>query len=131
MFAHRYTQLFNQNRVVHDIPPTLLGHSVTEENNRTLCALATLDEFKEVVRGLSTNRVPRIDGFNGGFYCATWPIISNDLLAVINNFLHSEKLLAQANHTLLCMVPKKKIPASVNDFWPLPFALSWTRCGRR
>ena len=60
-----------------------------------------------------------MDGFNGGFYRATWPIISTNLLEAINNVLRSGKLLNQVNHTILCLVPKIEVPATVNDFHPI------------
>lgn len=75
-----------------------------------------MDELRVVVRSLNPNHAPGVDGFNGAFYCVTWPAISIDLLAAVNNFLRSSKMLAQVNHTLLYLVPKKPIPATVDDY---------------
>ena len=97
-------------------PQGLLMSSITKEDNCTLCGLASMDELNAVVRHLSPNRAPGFDGFNGAFYKASWPIISSDLLEAINNALRSGHLLPQINHTILCLVPKKVVPESVDDF---------------
>ena len=78
-----------------------------------------MEEFSAVVGHLSTNRAPGINGFNGGFYQVAWPIISTDLLDAINNVLRSGHLLPQVNHTVLCLVPKKAVPESVDDYRPI------------
>lgn len=78
-----------------------------------------MDELQTVVRSLNPNHIPGLDGFNGAFYRATWSTIANDLLAIVNNFLRSGRLLAQVNHTLLCLVPKMPIPASVDNYCPI------------
>ena len=78
-----------------------------------------MDELQTVITSLNPNRAPRADGFNGAFYHSTWTIIATDLLAAVNNFLRYGKLLAQANHTLLCLIPKKTIPATLDDYRPI------------
>ena len=45
--------------------------------------------------------------------------VSPCFIAVVNNFLRSGKLLGQVNHTLLCMIPKKAILVSIEDYRPI------------
>ena len=45
--------------------------------------------------------------------------VSSCFIAVVNNFLRSGKLLGQVNHTLLCMIPKKAILVSIEDYRPI------------
>ena len=118
-FHHKYSMLFNQCKGSCGIPQGLLKVSIMEEENRCLCTLATMDELREVVRKLSSNRAPGMDGFNGAFYKATWHLISKDLLEAVNNVLQSNHLLAQVNHTILCLVPKKIVPVTVEDYRPI------------
>lgn len=101
------------------LPSDLLLNKITALDNQTLCSLASLDELREVIHRLSIDRALGMDGYNGGFYRATWPIISSDLLHAINNILRSGKLLNQINHTNLCLVPKIEVPTTVNDFRPI------------
>lgn len=119
LFMNRFRHLFNQCQATRSIPPGLLHRAISNEDNQMLCALATMEELHSVIKCLNPNRVPGVDGFNGTFYRAAWPIIAEDLLVAVNNFLHVSKLLTQVNHTLLCLVPKKAIPATVDDYRPI------------
>ena len=100
------------------IPSDLLHRALNPDDNRMLCALATMEELHSVIKHLNSNRAPGVDGFNGTFYRATCPIIAEDLLEVVN-ILQVSKELAQVNHTLLCLIPKKAIPACVDDYRPI------------
>ena len=115
----RYRMLFNQPHIHRRIPLDLLCRELNEEDNRGLCAAATMVELNSVIKHLNPNRAPGIDGFNGMFYRVAWPIIGEDLLAAINNILKANKMLKQVNHTLICMIPMVAIPASVDDFRPI------------
>ena len=97
----------------------LFTASVMVEENERLCTLASMDELQVIIASLNSNRTPGANGFNAAFYRSAWPIIATDLLAAVNNFLRSAKLLAQANHTILCMIPKKTIPATLEDYRPI------------
>ena len=119
LFLTRYSLLFNQQVNTQPIPLDLQVNTISEEENHRLCAMATMEEIRLVVSSLHPNRAPGIDGFNGAFYCATWSTIAHDLLEAVNNFLRSGKLLAEVNHTLLCLVPKKAIPVVVDDYRPI------------
>ena len=119
-FHNKFSRrLFNQRHDSTGIPQGLLSNSISEEENRKLCALASSEELWDVVRKLNSDRAPDVDGFNGTFYKATWHLISKDLLEAVNNVLHSNHLLAQVNHTILSMVPKKVVPAMVDDYRPI------------
>ena len=55
-FLHRFQQLFNQHHGAANIPQDLLPNSLTEEDNRKLCSLVTLEELKRVVFQMPPNR---------------------------------------------------------------------------
>ena len=119
LFLTRYSLLFNQQVNTQPIPLAIQLNTISEEENHRLCALATMEEIHLVVSRLNPNSALGIDGFNEAFYRATWSTIAYDLLDAVNNFLRSGKMLAEVNHTLLCLIPKKAIPATVDDYRPI------------
>ena len=75
LFNDRFRNLFNQNHVTRRIPLDLLHKEFNVEDNWRLCEATTMDELHSVIKHLSTNCAPGIDGFNGMFYQVAWPII--------------------------------------------------------
>ena len=52
-----------------------------------------MEELHSVIKHLNPNQALGIDGYNGMFYHAAWPIIAKDLLDAVNNILQAGKLL--------------------------------------
>ena len=116
LFSTRFRHLFNQSHATTRIPQDLIHRVLNLEDNRPLCALASMEELHSVIKHLNANQAPGVDGYNGMFYQAAWPIITKDLLEDVNNILHAGKLLTKVNHTLICLILKKAIPDSVDDY---------------
>ena len=79
-FRDHYLALFNQRRNIRGLPSNLILNKISKSDNQTLCSLASFDELREVISRLSIDRASGVDGYNGGFYRATWSIIFADLL---------------------------------------------------
>ena len=118
LFIDQYRHLYNLQNHIRNIPADLFTPAITVSENQQLCTLASMDELRIVITNLNPNRALGA-WFNGAFYRSSWTIIAIDLQAVVNNFLRSGKLLAQVNHTLLYLIPKKTIPATFDDYRPI------------
>ena len=121
LFIDRYRHLYNLQNHIRNIPADLFTPAIMVSENQQLCTLASMDELRTVITNLNPNRAPGVDGFNGAFYHSSWTIIATVLQAAVNNILRSGKLLAQVNHTLLYLIPKKTIPATFDDYHPITF----------
>ena len=113
LFLNRFKLLYNKHHNCVTLPEDILQKSISTEDNLALCSMASMDELSSIIKALNTNRALGIDGFNGAFLKATWHVIAGDLLAAVNNFLRSGRLLAQVNHIVIYLIPKKVVPMTV------------------
>lgn len=93
---------------VINLPAKDLGHL---ESN------FTMEELKEVVDNLHSEKAPGPDGFTGLFYKKCWGTVCEDLLMAINQ-LHSLKadLWNVLNSSNIALIPKKEGPFDALDF---------------
>jgi hypothetical protein len=79
-----------------------------------------LEEVRDTVGGLPSDKAPRPDGFTGRFYKTCWNIIKEDLLAALNS-LHqgNAQKLGLLNSTYLILLPKRLDAISVSDYRPI------------
>ncbi|XP_051228971.1 uncharacterized protein [Lolium perenne] len=88
----------------------------------------SLDELKEAVFGLHSEKAPGPDGFTGIFYKRCWEIIREDLLSALNSLFvtlpRNWNLLNTANITL---IPKKDVVSSATDYRPLSLMHSFAK----
>ncbi|XP_074290429.1 uncharacterized protein LOC141617147 [Silene latifolia] len=81
--------------------------------------LACFQEIKYAVFGIDSESSPEIDGFSSGFYKSSWSIIGPDFTAAVLNFFKSGHMPKQANSTLISLILKKLVDASVLDYRPI------------
>jgi hypothetical protein len=77
----------------------------------------TEKEVWEIIKQLPSDKAPRPDGFTGRFYKACWPIIKEDVMAVISA-VWSRKFAGfhRFNSALVTLIPKKEGAEEVKDF---------------
>ena len=68
LFMDRFKHIYNQPQCSHRFPMDLLFAVISPEDNNSLCALPSMEELHGIIKRLNSNRVPGVDGFNGGFY---------------------------------------------------------------
>ncbi|KAJ6807031.1 uncharacterized protein M6B38_168465 [Iris pallida] len=89
---------------------------ISENENQMLARPPDKEEILAAVGVLGTQNAPGADGFLGGFFRATWDIISDDLLDVVNIFLSGFELPKEISSTLMVLIPKVKNPSLFSDF---------------
>jgi hypothetical protein len=78
------------------------------------------EEIWETIEQLPSDKATGPDGFTGRFYKICWPIIKEDVLAVLSavwsrNFAHFDRV----NTTYVTVIPKKEGAVEVKDFRPI------------
>ncbi|XP_074289244.1 uncharacterized protein LOC141614397 [Silene latifolia] len=86
-------------------------------------------EIKASLFSIDFNSSPGIDAFSSGFFTSSWDIIERDLYAAVCSFFKSGRMVKQANCTLISLIPKKSIVASVLDYkpiscWNVPYVIA-------
>ena len=85
-------------------------------------------EIKEALWSIDDNKAPGLDGFNSKFYKAAWPIISQDVITIIQGFLATGKLLKSWNNTAIIFIPKVSYPSKPGDYRPISCCHTLYKC---
>ena len=64
------------------------------------------EEIKKTLWNIPENKASGLDGFNSGFYKASWPVVGPDVVTVIQNFFHSGVLPKAWNVIAITLIPK-------------------------
>lgn len=92
---------------------------ITEDGNKNLVAIITLDELKSVVFGINPNKSSGPDGFIPEFYQKNWDIIKRDLPEVINKLHKNPSELQYLNYSIITLIPKVKSPSNIINYRPI------------
>lgn len=65
------------------------------------------------------DKVLGIDGYNSGFYKATWEILGDDVVRAVSQFFATGKMLKSWNNTTITLIPKVQNPVHLGDFRPV------------
>ncbi|KAK3020531.1 hypothetical protein RJ639_046220 [Escallonia herrerae] len=103
------------------IPPNLedlILRSVSEEDNRMLCAMPSQQEISKAINHMGSNKVPGPDGMTAMFYKTYWKTIKRDVINSVTSFFSSGYLLKGQNHTHIALIPKSDNPI-LGVYWPV------------
>jgi hypothetical protein len=76
-------------------------------------------EVDDIIRHLSLDKSPGLDGFNNDFLKRCWPLIRNDFYNLCSAF-HSEDIcLKSINDSFITLIPKVDGATTINDFRPI------------
>ncbi|XP_074290511.1 uncharacterized protein LOC141617228 [Silene latifolia] len=119
-FVDYYNCLLGQNVAVNCESMTeLQGNKVLTSDWEGLCREITQTEIKSVVFSIDSNKSPGHDGFSAHFFKKSWETIKEDFCKAIQSFFRTGKMSKQANTTLLALIPKKPVVATVMDYRPI------------
>ncbi|XP_074298371.1 uncharacterized protein LOC141629239 [Silene latifolia] len=76
-------------------------------------------EIQKAVFSIDFGSSPGIDGFSSGFFKSAWHIIDSDSCSNVHYFFKTGHMPKQANSTLISLIPKKIVDASVMDYRPI------------
>lgn len=80
----------------------------------------TEEEVWNTIKELPTDRAPGPDGFIAAFYQKAWPIIKNDVMAMIMKlYVGDGRGFGKLNRAHIVLIPKKPDAESVGDYRPI------------
>ncbi|GAA0144869.1 reverse transcriptase [Lithospermum erythrorhizon] len=92
---------------------------VSNEDNVHIMLEPTMEELRQIVFSLNKDSVGGPDGFNGHFFHNFWPLIAEDLLAAVKQFLDGSSLHQSFTSTTIALIPKMDNPKSWKDYRPI------------
>ena len=119
-FVQFFQDLFtSSNPQFPDNLDNLISPVITDEDNLLLCAIPTIDEIKQTLFNLGSNKSPGPDGMSALFYKHYWKVINQDLIEAVTSFFTRGHILTEINHTFITLIPKSDKAAKVNQFRPI------------
>lgn len=96
-----------------------IPHLVTDEDNKNLTTIPSIDELKEAVFSTPIESASGPDGFSASFYRCCWDIIKEDLLNAATDFMSGVHLPPAYSASLIVLVPKVENPNCFSLFRPI------------
>lgn len=79
----------------------------------------TMNEIKEALTSIGDLKSPGIDGYGAKFFKVSWHIIKDDVVAAIQEFFRSGKMMNQFNKTVITLIPKNANVNCIKDYRPI------------
>ncbi len=92
---------------------------VSEDSNAALKRAISLGELHEALQSMENGKAPGIDGIPVEFYKAFWPVIGEDLLAVLSDSLVRGLLPLSCRRAVLTLLPKKGDVRDIKNWRPV------------
>lgn len=78
-----------------------------------------MEEVKQEVFSMHPYKSPGLDGLNLAFFQSFWSIVGGDIFEFCQNFMNTRELPRGIIRTLVCLVPKVKLPQSMTELKPI------------
>lgn len=65
------------------------------------------------------DKSPGLDGLNSTFFQTFWNIVGRDVFKFCKNFMTTGELPLEINKTLVCLIPKVKVPQVMGELIPI------------
>ena len=101
--------IINKRPILNDIHRSVLNLNFSYE------------EIKDAMCCIHDDKAPGLDGYNSGFFKATWDVIGKDIVKAIQNFFEIGILLEAWNVTAITLIPKIACPNDQGDFRPISY----------
>ena len=85
------------------------------EENESLVALFSKEEFTKAIKQMHPEKSPGPDGLNLGFYQRFWPLISDQIFSTTSQWLSTGAFPLGLNNTLIVLIPKCENPSSMKE----------------
>ena len=92
------------------------GHYLSIEQQIQLCKPFNDSEIKQAMFSIPNYKSPGLDGFNSGFYKASWEIVGLLVCSAIKEFFSKEELPSFYGETKLVILPKVTNLERAKDF---------------
>ncbi|XP_057822585.1 uncharacterized protein LOC131034979 [Cryptomeria japonica] len=92
---------------------------ISNEDDVMLMAPFSIQEVKEVIFSMPSDKAPGIDGFIALFLKKYWPFLGEDPHLVLEEARCNRSILKELNTTLIAIIPRLENPKSFVDFHPI------------
>ncbi|KAL5578952.1 hypothetical protein UlMin_011394 [Ulmus minor] len=96
-----------------------VNNSISEEQNVRLVAIPDHEEIRRVVFNMGNFKAPGPDGMTSLFYKSYWQTVGGDVIALVQDFFRSNRLLPELNYSNIVLIPKTDKPTSMNHYRPI------------
>jgi hypothetical protein len=106
----------------NDMIQSCIPSVVSDADNASLTRLPSSQDVKLAVFEMNGDGAPGPDGYSGHFYQTFWEIIHRDVVASVQSFFLTGKLLPNLNSILLILIPKTPGADTIENFRPIALA---------
>lgn len=113
-----FSQLFTASNLEGKLSDREVVKQTSEIDNENLMAKVSYEEVKHATFSMHPDKASGPDGVNPAFFQAFWNIVGLDVVQFCRNYLHTGVLPEGSNESMVCLIPKVKIPQTMGDVRP-------------
>ena len=114
-----FTQLFKSSGIDERLSTRESVSQITEAENELLMSVVTYEEVKNAVFAMHPDKSPGPDGLNPGFFQSFWNLLGGDVVKFCQEFMNTGELPVGVNQTVVCLIPKVKVPQAMTELRPI------------
>ncbi|KAL8156414.1 hypothetical protein AgCh_001488 [Apium graveolens] len=114
-----FSQLFTASGEDGNIADGEAVKRVSEAENNDLIAKVTREEVRSAVFSMHPDKSPGPDGLNPAFFQSFWSVVSDDVVRFCQQYIDTGVLPDGINHSVICLIPKVKVPQTMSDLRPI------------
>lgn len=99
-----------------DMVKRVIRGTVTSTHAQGLIELVRPEKIKTVIYDLGRHKAHGLDGYTAEFFRTSWETVGGHVTTTGTNIFEHERLLLEANNTIISLVPKKANPTMLLDF---------------
>ena len=81
-----------------------------------------------MLKKIKSNKASGPDGFNSGFFIKCWDIVGELFCQDMKSFFDTSNLHRNINSTLIALIPKTRMPSTMNEFRPISLCTTVYKC---
>ncbi|MCH79971.1 hypothetical protein A2U01_0000733, partial [Trifolium medium] len=113
-----FENLFKKANNEDDEVTNLVCGRVTDDDNHKLTRDFQIEEFKEALFSMHSDKAPGPDELNPTFYKRFWALYGNEVSQTSKQWLQRGRFPDQLNDTNIVLIPKVDSPTSMKDLKP-------------
>lgn len=114
-----FSQLFTASTLDGKLSEREIVKRISTADNEQLLAEVTYEEVKQAVFSMHPDKAAGPDGLNPAFFQSFWNIVERDVVNFCRNFVSTGTLPPGINESLVCLIPKIKVPQTMGDLRPI------------
>lgn len=91
----------------------------TPDMNIALNTPFVAEEVRHALLQMAPSKAPGVEGFITGFFPRHWPLIQDDVVPVVLDFLNGGELSTGLNDTSITFIPKVRNPEKISQYHPI------------